>query len=337
MRIDVLNGVNLDLLGRRDVAHLRQRRRCRISRRRIYAVGARARPAGSLPPDQSRGRVRRVLHHALGDRGRPDRQSRRLDALLVGDPRRARAVRGPVRRSAPLGYRQPGGVAAASPCSRDSAACAIVGKGFDGYRRGAGAARRTPRMSRLERLAARLDRAAARHVRRQRPLPDGLRELELPRCSSSRAARRRSTPISATRRRRRPSRRLVRADATRPGERRSPSCSRAAGSRSRPPASPTTLRDARRGGGIELDAVARRRRAAASGQGSSGARRDPARVRRSRTRSTLALADGALHRTHRARSRLVDRARVPRAGRRGPRVRASSPPGERREAARTSG
>ena len=58
----------------------------------------RARPRGPVLPDQPRGRVRRAPAPARGPRRRDRAQPRRLDALLVRDPRRARARRA-ARRS----------------------------------------------------------------------------------------------------------------------------------------------------------------------------------------------------------------------------------------------
>ena len=68
------------------------------------------------------------------------------------------------------------------------AAKRIVGKGPDGYREALGSSRRGA-VSRIERLRALLDAAAARHEPRQRALPDGPRELE--RRAARRAGRRR--------------------------------------------------------------------------------------------------------------------------------------------------
>src|ERR1035437_208669 len=70
-------------------------------------AGARARPARELLPDQPRGRVRRAPALAARRRGRDPAEPRRLDPLLLGDPRRAgdrRAARAgdpPLRRRAP--------------------------------------------------------------------------------------------------------------------------------------------------------------------------------------------------------------------------------------------
>ena len=92
MRIDVLNGVNLNLLGRRDPATYGGQS-IQDLETQIYAwareldLQVRCRQTGP------RGGVRRLPPPGPRLGGRPDRQPRRLDALLVGDPRRARAVR----------------------------------------------------------------------------------------------------------------------------------------------------------------------------------------------------------------------------------------------------
>ena len=149
-------------------------------------MGARARPAGALPPDEPRGRVRRLPPPGARHGGRAHRQPRRLDALLVGDPRRARAVHRcrSSRCTCPTSTTR-------EEWRRHSVldrARRHAGRreGLRRLPRGARAAggETEPDMSRLDRLAAALDGAVARHRRRQRPLPDRLRELEL------RAARR---------------------------------------------------------------------------------------------------------------------------------------------------
>ena len=60
------------------------------------------------------------LHRLPGDRRRRDHQPGRLDALLLGDPRRARVHRGPGRRDPPLRRLEARGVAQASRCSTGS-------------------------------------------------------------------------------------------------------------------------------------------------------------------------------------------------------------------------
>src|SRR5262249_5581982 len=66
-----------------------------------------------VPPDERRGRVRQVVPRRVRHRRRDGRQSRRLDALRLGDPRRARAPHDPDRRGASLECRPAGRVAPA--------------------------------------------------------------------------------------------------------------------------------------------------------------------------------------------------------------------------------
>ena len=80
----------------------------------------------------------------------------------------------------------------------------VVGKGFDGYREALAAPGGGRPMTRLGRLGAALGDAVARHRRRQCPLPDRIRELELRAARRAGRRRRRSTPISGTARRRVP-------------------------------------------------------------------------------------------------------------------------------------
>ena len=111
MLVGVLHGPNFNVLDRRDPAvyggPLAARARGEDPR-----VGGRARLRRPLPPDEPRGRVRRVVPGARRLRRRAHRQLRRLVALQLRDPRRARAGAVPGRRGAPLGHREQGGVAA---------------------------------------------------------------------------------------------------------------------------------------------------------------------------------------------------------------------------------
>ena len=95
--------------GRRDV----RQRDAPGSRDADLPVGPRPRRPGSLPADEPRGRVRRVLPRRARRRRRDRRQSRGVDALRVGHPRRPGAVRRADRRGSHLGRRQAGGVEAA--------------------------------------------------------------------------------------------------------------------------------------------------------------------------------------------------------------------------------
>src|SRR5436190_1433604 len=65
-----------------------------------------------MPPDEQRGRVREVVPRRVRQHRRHGRQSCRVDALRVVDPRRSRAADDPDRRGPPLGRRRAGGVAA---------------------------------------------------------------------------------------------------------------------------------------------------------------------------------------------------------------------------------
>src|SRR6476646_8521673 len=75
-------------------------------------VGACARADRPVPPDERRGRVRQVVPRRVRHRRCDRRQSRRLDALRVGNPRCARVAHDPDRRGAPVQRRRAGGVAA---------------------------------------------------------------------------------------------------------------------------------------------------------------------------------------------------------------------------------
>ena len=93
MQILVLNGVNLDVLGRRDPAIYGGLSLNELERR-IYDWAKRARHHRALPPDEQRGRVHRLDPRGVRQCRRRDRQPRRLDALQLCDPRRARAAQG---------------------------------------------------------------------------------------------------------------------------------------------------------------------------------------------------------------------------------------------------
>src|SRR4029453_2836288 len=71
-----------------------------------------ARLSRTLPADQSRRRVRRVVSRRVRLGRRCHRQPRRVVSLLVRDSRRARAVACADRRGAPVEHRRPGGLAA---------------------------------------------------------------------------------------------------------------------------------------------------------------------------------------------------------------------------------
>ena len=109
-RVAVMHGVNLDMLGRRPPGALR-RPLADQAGAPDRPVRARARARRALLPDQPRGRVRRGAAPRRRLRRRPDPQPGRLDALRVGDPRRARDRRAARGRGPPVRPREPRGVA----------------------------------------------------------------------------------------------------------------------------------------------------------------------------------------------------------------------------------
>ena len=293
---------------------LRRRLRSPSSRRRS-TPGPRARPAGALPPDESRGRVRRVA--ARRARTAPTAliaQPGRVDALLAGrSATRSEAVRGAGRRGAHLERRRARGVAPQSVLEGSP-------------RRGSSARgpRATARRSLLSRRASeprstrlreRLEEPLLVTNRRQRPLPDGLRELE------RRAARRAGRAHDALHRLP-----LPRGGARGRGRRGRGDAARTSigdlGGSSDRPASRSRRRTSRYAAYRRLAAAAstscphRRRRGAARRQGAGRDRRDPPGRGDLRRGLRRALAGGAVRRADGARARLADRATLPRARRR---------------------
>ena len=110
-RVEVLHGVNLDMLGKRDPGASTAAVTLIELEVRDPALRARARARDELLADQPRGRVLRAAAPGAGDRRRAGAQPRRLDALLLRDPRRARDRRAAGGRGAPLGRRRARGVA----------------------------------------------------------------------------------------------------------------------------------------------------------------------------------------------------------------------------------
>ena len=110
MRIDVLNGVNLDLLGRRDPA-LYGEARCPDLETQIYAWARELDLQVRCRQTNHEGEYVEWLHQALDGRRRARPQPRRVVALLVGDPRRGRGGSRPARRGAHLERRRARGVA----------------------------------------------------------------------------------------------------------------------------------------------------------------------------------------------------------------------------------
>ena len=134
-RIEVMHGVNLDQLGRRDPGALRLAARLTELERRIGAVRG-ASSASSVRFFHTNHEGEFVEHlHGLEGHGRRDRaQSRRLDPLLVRDPGRAGDRRAAGGRGAPVRCRAARGVAAPLGDRASSASARVAGKGVDGYR-----------------------------------------------------------------------------------------------------------------------------------------------------------------------------------------------------------
>ena len=133
MRIDVLNGVNLSLLGRRDQA-IYGDQSIQDLETQIYAWARELDLQVRCRQTNHEGEYVGFLHQALGTADGLIVNPGRLDALLLGDPRRARAVRR--CRSWKCTCRT-------STSARSGAAISvltglggmrIVGKGFEGYR-----------------------------------------------------------------------------------------------------------------------------------------------------------------------------------------------------------
>ena len=96
MRVAVLNGVNLDVLGRRDPEHLRRARRSHELETQIYDWARELECTARCRQTNHEGEFVDWCHDALDWAGRRRRQPRRLDALQLRDPRRARALQAPV-------------------------------------------------------------------------------------------------------------------------------------------------------------------------------------------------------------------------------------------------
>ena len=154
--IEVLNGVNLDQLGHRDPAvygTLTLAELDGLAEQEGHALGLDVR---CFQTNHEGAYVER-LHAARGDGGRADPEPRRLDALLLGDPGRARDRRPPGGRSPPL---RPDGARAVAPPHRSRRSLLRVRARARPGRlpRGAGAAARAPgsgRMSATERASRR--------------------------------------------------------------------------------------------------------------------------------------------------------------------------------------
>ena len=175
VRILVLNGVNLE---RARAARPQAVRRLVDRRARVadLPVGARRQLERAVQADEQRRRLRQLDPRGARLGRRRHRESGRVDALQLRNPRRARAVRGPDRRSASVERRRARRVATQigdlgprrAPYRRQRA------HGIQGGDRMAVA---DP--ERTHRPASFVPRrAAARHDRRERALPHRLPELE---------------------------------------------------------------------------------------------------------------------------------------------------------------
>ena len=111
-------------------------------------VGARRRLERAVQADEQRGRARRLDPRGARLGRRRHRQSGRVDALQLRDPRRARAVRGADRRGASVERRRAGGVAAASRSSPTSPRTGSSAKGPWDTRRRSNGCRRTSERTR---------------------------------------------------------------------------------------------------------------------------------------------------------------------------------------------
>ena len=132
-RVEVLHGVNLDMLGRRDPEHYGRLTLPELEVK-IKRFAAELGLEVGVLPDQPRGRVRRVPAPPARARRRGDAQRRRLDPLQLRDPRRARD-RAACRRSrstSPTSSRARTG--GANSVFEGLVLGTISGKGPDGYR-----------------------------------------------------------------------------------------------------------------------------------------------------------------------------------------------------------
>ena len=128
MRVDVLNGVNLDVLGRRDPAALRGAHAARSSRR--GSTGGRSELGCTVRCRQTNHEGEYVDWLPRGARLAPTASivnPARVDALQLGDPRRRRALEAPVvevHLPTSTSARSGGGMSRRSPTSRASASSA---------------------------------------------------------------------------------------------------------------------------------------------------------------------------------------------------------------------
>ena len=311
--VHVLNGVNLDVLGRREPGALRRAvdRRARDADLRVGQELELPRP---LPADEQRGPVHRLVPRGarLGGRGRP--QPRRVDALQLRDPRRGRAATVPVVEVHLSNVEEREEWRRHSVIA-DLAAKRVIGKGPDGYREALEflAQKRADERPRRTRCRERLEEPLLVTKPVNVRWLTGSRQLERGACSSSPTGCG-SSPTSATSRRRRSTgSRWSRSRAASIAGCRS--CCRSA-SRSRP--STCRTRHGRRSTPAASSTCRRRGLVedGARGQGAGRAGRDPPGGG-DHERGLRPPGRGALHRPHRAGARLVGRADDAGPGRRG--------------------
>ena len=179
-RVEVLHGVNLDMLGRRDPEHLRlaHAERARGARSRRSPTSSGSRPRSSRPT--TRASSSSACTACPRSPTRALAQRRGLDALQLGDPRRARGRRRcrPSRCTSPTSASARSG--GASRSSTGSCSAVISGEGPDGYRHALEILKREAgRMSvaaavgadRAERLAELVAGRGTRPAPRRRPRP----------------------------------------------------------------------------------------------------------------------------------------------------------------------
>ena len=163
-RIEVLHGVNLDMLGKRDSRHYGTLTLIELEVRIRHWARALGLETSFFQTNSEAEYVER-LHQAPRACRRPDPESRRVDALQLRDPRRARAGGIAGDRGAPLGRRRARGVAAPVGDLRPRRRAGL-GTGPGRLPRGARPARRPARrratLGRMSAYVGRADRLAQR-------------------------------------------------------------------------------------------------------------------------------------------------------------------------------
>ena len=197
MRIDVLNGVNLDMLGRRDPA-IYGDITLPTSRRRSTRGRSELECTVRCRQTNHEGEYVEWCHDALDWADGADRQPGRLDALLLGDPRRARDLHRAGRRGAPVERRRARGVAPPLGARRPRRRRGSSARAPTATARrwsSSSQARRRREPARPPARAASRRRCSSRA--RQRPLPDRASTART-RAARRAGARARSSPTSAT-------------------------------------------------------------------------------------------------------------------------------------------